>query len=159
LHIDHAGGISEFPDSEFLVQKAELQYAWWPIDPVQRSMYLEGDIAPLRSPEYDVTELLGEHDLFGDGSLVCIPTPGHSKGHQSLKIRLDDGVVILGADIAHLQVGYENDIVASFNWDTERSVESLRRIKHLAETEDAEVYLHHDPTHLDEFPSPPDYLS
>jgi N-acyl homoserine lactone hydrolase len=35
LHLDHAGDIDEFPESEFVVQQAELEYAWWPADPIQ----------------------------------------------------------------------------------------------------------------------------
>ena len=40
----------------------------------------------------------GEHDVFGDGSVVCLPTYGHTPGHQSLRLRLDSGEVVLAAD-------------------------------------------------------------
>jgi N-acyl homoserine lactone hydrolase len=40
----------------------------------------------------------GEHDLFGDGSVVCLPTSGHTPGHQSLKVRLASGEIVLAAD-------------------------------------------------------------
>lgn len=36
---------------------------------------------------HDVQTVDGEHDVFGDGSVVCVPTPGHTPGHQSLKLR------------------------------------------------------------------------
>lgn len=40
----------------------------------------------------------GEHDVFGDGSVVCLPTHGHSPGHQSLRLRLDHSEIVLAAD-------------------------------------------------------------
>jgi hypothetical protein len=43
----------------------------------------------------------GEHDVFGDGSVVCLPTPGHTAGHQSLRVRLDSGDVVLAADACY----------------------------------------------------------
>ena len=43
----------------------------------------------------------GEHDVFGDGSVVCLPTYGHTPGHQSLRLRLDRGGVVLAADACY----------------------------------------------------------
>lgn len=81
LHLDHAGDIDAFPESTIVVQQDELEYAWWPADPIQRSLYLKGDFGPLRSEELDVREIDGEYDVFGDGTVRCLPTPGHSAGH------------------------------------------------------------------------------
>lgn len=156
LHADHAGGITDFPDAEFVVQQSELEYAWWPADPVQKAFYLEGDFGPLRSSGYEVTAIDGSYDVFGDGTVECIPTPGHTPGHQSLQVELDDaGTVILGADIAHLRAGYENELMASFNWDTEASIRSVRRIRDRARREDADVYITHDADWFEELPEPP----
>jgi glyoxylase-like metal-dependent hydrolase (beta-lactamase superfamily II) len=44
---------------------------------------------------------VGEHDLFDDGSIVCIPTYGHTPGHQSLKLRTDSGEVVLTGDACY----------------------------------------------------------
>ena len=152
LHTDHAGDVTSFPDSEIIVQQAELDYAFWPADPIQRGFYLLGDFGPLRTPDYDVAVIDGEYDLFGDGSVELIPTPGHTPGHQSLKLELDSETVILGADVAHQLAGYEAELMAPFNWDTERSIESVRRIKNLARQSDADVYLTHDADQFAELP-------
>jgi N-acyl homoserine lactone hydrolase len=153
LHTDHAGNIDAFPDSEIIVQKDELQYAWWP-DPAQRFFYLEGDFAPLRSPEYDVRTVSGKCDLFGDGSVMTLPTPGHSPGHQSLKLEVDNiGTVILASDIANLREGYESGFAASFNWSLEETLDSIRSIREQATREDAEVIIHHDQNDLDRLKS------
>ncbi|WP_254524433.1 N-acyl homoserine lactonase family protein [Natrinema caseinilyticum] len=144
LHMDHAGGISDFPDAEFIVQHDELQYASWP-EPVQAGFYQEGDFGVLRTPEFDVSVAHGSVDVFGDGRVETIPTPGHTPGHQSVKIELDDaGTVILGMDVSHTQIGFEQDLATSFDWSTTIGNESRRKLKNVARKEDAEVYINHD---------------
>ncbi|MFB6171278.1 MAG: N-acyl homoserine lactonase family protein [Haloarculaceae archaeon] len=151
LHSDHAGQIDAFPDAEFLVQERELRYAHWPV-PVQEVFYLEGDFDVLRSDAYDVTPLDGEYDVFGDGSVRTIPTPGHTPGHQSVVLELpESGTVILGADVAHMQDGYDREHLASFNWDLSESIASLRDVKARARRTDANVYVTHDNDHIDAF--------
>jgi len=112
--------------------------------------YLEGDFDMLRSDEYDVTPLEGEYDVFGDGSVRTVHTPGHTPGHQSVVLELpESGTVVLGADIAHQESGYEREHLASFNWNLRRSIESLRELKALARREDAEVFVTHDNEHME----------
>lgn len=151
LHSDHAGHIDTFPDAEFLVQQRELRYAHWPV-PVQDVFYLEGDFDVLRSAGYAVTALQGGYDVFGDGSVRTVPTPGHTPGHQSVVVELPDaGTVVLGADVAHQQAGYDSEHLASFNWDLSESMASLRKVKGLARQHDADVYVTHDNGHLAAF--------
>jgi glyoxylase-like metal-dependent hydrolase (beta-lactamase superfamily II) len=150
LHSDHAGHIDTFPDAEIIVQRDELRYAHWPV-PVQEVFYLEGDFDMLRSGEYDVTPVDGEYDVFGDGSLVTFPTPGHTPGHQSVQVELPDtGTVILGADVAHKQSGYEREHLAAFNYNLSQSIDSLRALKARARRTNAEVFITHDNEHIDE---------
>lgn len=158
LHVDHAGDITGFPNAEFLVQQAELEYCFWPADPVQQGFYLLGDFGKLRTGDYNVTPIEGRYDVLGDGTIELIPTPGHTPGHQSLKLELDSGTVILGADIAHQMMGYENELVAPFNWDTDASIRSIRKIKNIARTSDADVYITHDADRFADLPEPPDAL-
>ena len=144
LHNDHAGTITDFPDAEFIVQQEELRYAFWP-DSSQRLFYLEGDFGALRSPEFSVTEVSGRYDVFGDGSVVTIPTPGHTPGQQSLKVALENtGTVILSADVANNRLGYEEELPVSFAWSLDESTESIRRIRREIEREDARFIIHHD---------------
>jgi glyoxylase-like metal-dependent hydrolase (beta-lactamase superfamily II) len=150
LHSDHAGHIDTFPDAEFLVQTRELRYANWPL-PVQEVFYLEGDFDVLRSDDYDVTPLEGEYDVFGDGTVRTIPTAGHTPGQQSVAVEVPSGTVVLGADVAHKQSGYDREHLASFNWDLRTSIESLRKIKAFARANDADVYVTHDNDHIEAF--------
>lgn len=151
LHSDHAGHIDTFQDAQFLVQMRELRYANWPV-PVQDVFYLPGDFDRLRSSDYDVRPLEGEYDVFGDGSVRTFPTPGHTPGHQSVVVELpESGTVVLGADVAHMQDGYDREHVASFNWDVSESVATLRDVKRRAHRSDADVYVTHDNDHIDAF--------
>ena len=156
LHIDHAGNIDQLPDAEFLVQQDELAYAWWPSAPVQKAYYLEGDIAPLRDPDIAVTELAGEYDLFGDGSVVCIPTPGHSPGHQSLLVRSENaGTIVLAGDVAGTHVAYEQEIFHPYTWNTERAAASARALRQRAVAEDPDVVILHDAADFESLPTLP----
>jgi len=69
LHFDHCGCNALFPRATFLVQKAELDAAREP-----------GSQAHARGWDHalDYRAVDGEHDVFGDGSVVLLPTPGHT---------------------------------------------------------------------------------
>ena len=83
LHFDHVGGNALIPNATVIVQRREWEAG------------LDPDIAAQRGfdrQDYDlghkVLQVDGEHDVFGDGSVVCLPTYGHTPGHQSLKVFL-----------------------------------------------------------------------
>lgn len=154
LHTDHAGNIDSFPDAEFVVQKSELRYAFWP-DGIQSVFYLDGDFYHLRDDGYSVTAVTGEYDLFGDGSVVAFPTPGHTPGHQSVQVELDSGPVIIAADVANSRMGYEQGLVPSFVWSLEDSLESIQRVRDTARKSGADVLIHHDPEEMEKLPDPP----
>jgi glyoxylase-like metal-dependent hydrolase (beta-lactamase superfamily II) len=148
LHVDHAGNLDQFSDAEIHVHKNELRYAWWP-DPPQTQFYLDGDLAVLQEPDTKVTEVSGRTDLLGDGSIEIIPTPGHTPGHQSIKVELDDQTVILGGDIANQREGFEKGLVAPFSWSTDEALDSIKRIKAAANADTASVAIPHAPEDLD----------
>jgi N-acyl homoserine lactone hydrolase len=82
-HPDHTGNVEMFPQAMLLVQKAEYD---WPTPNGQ----------PRFKPDHPVTKLEGDRDLFGDGSVTLISTPGHTPGHQSLLVKLKNtGAVLL----------------------------------------------------------------
>jgi N-acyl homoserine lactone hydrolase len=151
LHSDHAGHMDTFPNAEFLVHNEERGYANNPV-PVQDVFYLDGDFDMLRSAGYEVTPFIGEFDVFGDGSVRTVPTPGHTPGHVSVAVELPEtGTLILGADVAHQQDGYDREHLAAFNSNLAESVESLRKVKALARETDAEVVVTHDNDHIEKF--------
>jgi glyoxylase-like metal-dependent hydrolase (beta-lactamase superfamily II) len=96
LHFDHAGGLKELPNATVVVQRREWEAGF------------DADLANhygLRKRYFDLghrVELVeGEHDLFGDGAVTCVPSPGHTPGHQSVRVRSDRGDHILVADACY----------------------------------------------------------
>ncbi len=140
LHYDHAGGIEFFPDAQFYAQRRELEFAHWP--PVyQRDIYVPADF----DHEVAWTELDGEFDLFDDGRVVLFPTPGHTAGHQSLLVRLDDKrALILVADAAYLPRNIEMNALPAIVWSPDAMVDSWQRIRSLRRRYNAELIFTHD---------------
>lgn len=96
LHFDHVGGNALVPNATVVVQRCE-----W-------AAGMDPDIAALRGfnrRDFDLGHRLllvdGEHDVFGDGSVLCLPTHGHTPGHQSLRLRLPAGEIVLAADACY----------------------------------------------------------
>lgn len=160
LHTDHAGNIDLFTDAEIVVHEDELQYAFAPTAPVQELLYTDGDLAPLRDPAYDVRTVTGPFDAFGDGSVVTVPTPGHSPGHQSLRVELPEaGTVVLGADVANHRDGYEAELLPAFTWALDDAVHSIRQVRDLIDRTGADLYLAHDRDDQAALPEPPERLA
>lgn len=87
----------------------------------------------------------GEHDLFGDGSVVCIPTHGHSPGHQSLRVRLPGGDVVLSADACYLRQTLErSQLPGGVIHDREQMLASLEKLRKLQRA-GARIFYGHDP--------------
>ena len=97
LHFDHCGGNEFFPKATFLVQRPELEAARRPgFVPRYSPSPIDFDHA------LDYQMLDGDHDVFGDGSVIIVATPGHTPGHQSLFVNLKKtGPVILSGDLYH----------------------------------------------------------
>jgi glyoxylase-like metal-dependent hydrolase (beta-lactamase superfamily II) len=108
LHFDHAGGLKEVPNATLVVQRREWEAGF---EPELSQKY------GLRKRYFDlghqVTLVDGEHDLFGDGSVVCVPSYGHTPGHQSLRVRGGQGDHILIADAC-----YHGGVVESRDFPT-----------------------------------------
>lgn len=140
LHYDHAGGIEFFPDASFYAQRRELEFAHWP--PVyQREIYVRADF----DHPVEWVELEGDHDLFGDGTVLLFPTPGHTAGHQSMLVRLEGGrALILVADAAYLPRNIEENVLPAIVWSPDAMVASWQRIRALQRRYDAELIFTHD---------------
>ena len=88
LHFDHSGGSCLVANAELLLQRSEWQAA---LADVNGEIYMPGDIDPGR----ELRLLDGECDVFGDGRVVLLPTTGHTAGHQSMRVRIDNGGEVL----------------------------------------------------------------
>ena len=93
---------------------------------------------------HDLQLIDGEHDVFGDGSVLCMPTFGHTPGHQSLRVALDTGEAILTADACYMRRALQNLHLPPFAHDREQAKDSLRRLAEL-ERRGARLLFGHDP--------------
>jgi glyoxylase-like metal-dependent hydrolase (beta-lactamase superfamily II) len=131
-HGDHVGNLKAFAKSKILMQKAEVEFAKKMV-PV-----------PI-APGQNVVPLSGDHDVFGDGSVTIISTPGHTPGHQSLLVKLPKtGAVILSGDLVHLQLSWEKKLVPAFNFDKNASAASIERVAQLLTQHKAQLWIGHD---------------
>ncbi|HEV2443321.1 MAG TPA: N-acyl homoserine lactonase family protein [Steroidobacteraceae bacterium] len=95
-HFDHVGNANDYAGSIWLAQKAELDFMFGrDADPAYVALY-----SALARARKEVFE--GDHDVFGDGTVVLKFTPGHTPGHQSLYVKLArTGGVVLSGDLYH----------------------------------------------------------
>src|SRR5262249_6200593 len=103
---------------------------------------------------HDVRAVDGEHDLFGDGRVVCLPTHGHTPGHQSLRVRLDDREIVLAADACYLRRTLETLHLPGVVHDPDAMLASLRRLRALRDA-GARIVYGHDPDDWASVPQAP----
>ncbi len=123
LHFDHCGGTAEIPDARIVVQQSEWESGHIP-KLIEYSVYNPDDF----DLGHDRQLIDGEHDVFADGLVRCLPTPGHTKGHQSLMVELASGPVILTGDCIYTEPMLDNMAVPSFGYDTELQKDSMRAL-------------------------------
>ena len=96
LHFDHAGGLHQVPNATLVVQRREWEAGF---DAEMSARYVFSK--RFFNLGHPVKQVDGEHDLFGDGSVVCTPSYGHTPGHQSLRVRSAAGDHILVSDACY----------------------------------------------------------
>jgi N-acyl homoserine lactone hydrolase len=140
LHFDHVGGNADLPNAKMVVQRREWQAASDP-QQIRRNGYNHSD--------FDLGHQLqlvdGEYDVFGDGSVVCIPTYGHTAGHQSLRVRLDSGEVVLTADSCYMRKVLEEMVLPPFAYDYDAMRHVIERFRAM-ERAGARLIFGHDPS-------------
>ena len=144
-HGDHIGNVELFPQAMLLVQKVEYD---WPSPSGTRRF----------KAEHPVTKIQGDYDVFGDGSVTIISTPGHTPGHQSLLVKLPKtGALMLSGDAVHFKSNWDNRGVPENNTDKEQTVASMQRIADLMAKEKAQLWINHDKEQRDSLKMAPDY--
>jgi N-acyl homoserine lactone hydrolase len=139
LHFDHAGGNDAVPNAAVVVQRREWHAAHDGAG-IAANHYAPADY----DTGQDRLEVDGEHDLFGDGRVVCVPTYGHTPGHQSLLVRLDGGDVVLTGDACYFRETLEQLRLPMVVNDPEAMLASLQRLRAFAAV-GARIVYGHDP--------------
>lgn len=156
-HHDHIGQASSFPKSTLLIGKRdweEVSASEPPpgADPETVALW-RAAFAPWISGGGKVEALTGDKDIFNDGTVVMLNTPGHTPGHHSLLVRLRSmGNVLLTGDLAHLRETYESNGVPAWNFNRADTLASLDRFKQIARNLQATVIIQHDARDVGKLP-------
>jgi N-acyl homoserine lactone hydrolase len=159
LHLDHSGAIGHFPNAAYIVQRRELEYAYTP-DWFQKPAYIRKDF------DRDVrwVYLDGEHDdgfdVYGDGVIKLLFTPGHAPGHQSVLVDLPgDGKIMLTADACYTMDHYNETALPGLIHSAAEVAESNRKLRHVVESQGATLVTGHDPEEWPKFKKAPDFYA
>ena len=149
-HGDHIGNVKLFPDATVLLQRAE--YDWINSGPLTDPNLNQLVILArqLMGHPKNLKLIDGDLDVFGDGSVILISTPGHTPGSQSLMVHLaNSGYIVLSGDVVHLQENFEKNIVPALNVDKAQSLASMQRVRDIMQSYNAKLFINHDKAQAD----------
>ena len=149
FHFDHCGGNALIPNATLLVQRREWDAGMDPDSAAQRGF---------NPRDFDLGHKLrlidGEHDVFGDGSVMCLPTYGHTPGHQSLRVRTGRADIVLAADACYFCRTLRERRLPRHVFDRAAMLASLDRLAAL-ENSGAHIIFGHDPEFWQSVPQAP----
>ena len=154
-HLDHAGNADLFSSSVWLVSPAEVAFA-----KTDFAKHL-GIVSPFdfRGIEHELVNQ-DNYDVFGDGSVLLVKTPGHTGGHMSLLVNLKNaGPLLFTGDLYHFRESRDKRLVPDFNYNVERTHASMDKFEALAEETGARVIIQHVPEDFESMPKVPAYLN
>lgn len=138
LHFDHCGGNEAVPNATLLIQRPEWDAGH--VDKlIARDVYNPADFDFGQQTEL----LAGEHDVFGDGSVRCVPTYGHTAGHQSLVVRTDRHEYVFCGDTCYFKRTLEENLLPSFGYNLEAQAKTLDWLRS-AQRAGAQLVFGHD---------------
>lgn len=150
LHGDHTGNANMFTASTLLFQEEEY------------AALFEGESV---NPSFDslknnkAIKLTGDHDVFGDGSVIIKRAPGHTPGHQVLFLNLAEyGPVVISGDLYHFTKNRELRGVPAFNSDKEQTLQSMDSIEAFIKEKNAKLWIQHDLEQNQTLPHAPEFV-
>ncbi|NII60019.1 N-acyl homoserine lactonase family protein [Sphingomonas aerolata] len=145
-HSDHAGQAATFPNATLMIGAAD----WTALH--SKKMPFGADpalLAPWLNGKGKVDTIEGDRDVFGDGSVIILATPGHTPGSAALLVRLPKtGPLLLSGDVAHLEAQWALSAVPTWNTERADSLASMNRLQKLATNLGATIIVQHDPADI-----------
>ena len=154
-HFDHIGDANRFAGAILLIDKDERAHMF------RDEARADEQSFPLYNAleEAETIEFDGDYDVFGDGSVMILAMPGHTPGHTSLLVQLEnEGPVLLSGDMYHLQESRDNRYVPKFNTNVEDTLASMDRFEEIADETGARVIIQHVMADYEALPRLPGYL-
>lgn len=150
-HFDHTGQAASFPHARLIMGAGDIA-ALRGTDPgVERA-----PLAPWLTGGGQITEARGDHDVFGDGSVMVMNLPGHTPGHRGLLVRLASGPVLLSGDTYHFAEQVARRGVPPFNTNRADSLASMDRFDRLGRNLRARIIIQHEPADVAKLPAFPE---
>lgn len=154
LHFDHTGNAALFPRATWILDRDEL--AWAEHEPAHVSM-VPRLFQAYRSTATRMIE--GDLDVFGDGRVRILRTPGHTPGSAVLWVDLHaTGPVILSGDLFLSREGRRDGDVPAVNASRGATLASIDRVERIARRTHARIVVQHDPRDYAALPHAPAYL-
>jgi glyoxylase-like metal-dependent hydrolase (beta-lactamase superfamily II) len=154
-HSDHTANANAFASATWIVQKAERDFMF---GDKPEGIVQPGTYDALRDAK---TKVLNneDFDVFGDGTVVVLTTPGHTPGHQVLSVKLaNGGTIMLGGDLYHYPEERTTGRIPTFEWNGEQSTASRARIEQYLKTTGGTLWIEHDKATHAALPKAPRYV-
>jgi glyoxylase-like metal-dependent hydrolase (beta-lactamase superfamily II) len=151
-HADHAGQAASFPKATLLIGAEDMTV----VRGTGKAFNLDRDqFVPWTRDSAPIDQVSGDRDLFDDGRVMMLATPGHTAGHHSLLVRLADGPVILTGDLWHFAEQQAANGVPKINTSRADTLASMDRINRVAEILHARIIIGHEPADIGLLPAFP----
>ena len=151
-HFDHVGQAGRFPQARLLMGEADLEL-------LRRTPPVDEDstraLAHWLTGPGQIRSVTGDLDIFHDGRVMMLTTPGHTPGHYALLVRLASGPVLLTGDLYHFTEQVANRGVPPFNHDRSDTLASMDRFDRIARNLGARVIIQHEPADIAKLPAFP----
>jgi N-acyl homoserine lactone hydrolase len=149
-HGDHTGQAADFPRATLLIGTPDWEVVRArPEEAAKFGPWIEG--------QSRVEPVPGDHDVFGDGSVIMLNTPGHTPGHHSLLVRLPrTGAVLLTGDLYHFAENFETGRLPGFNTNRADTLASMARFREIARNLHARIIIQHEPADIAKLPAFPE---
>lgn len=138
-HFDHSGSASKLPNAIWIVQENEYNF----VTSEEQKKQSPDNFNAIKNLKA-LKKINGNYDVFGDGRVVIVSTPGHTPGHQSLFVDLEqEGPLMLTGDMYHMEESRENSRVPIFNHDVDQTLASMEVFETFAKEKGARVIIQH----------------
>ncbi len=152
-HFDHVGQAQHFPGARLLIGKGDAEALRATPAPDEDSVKA---LAHWLTGDGKLEAVAADHDVFGDGRVMMLKTPGHTAGHNALLVRLASGPVLLTGDLYHFTEQVAHRGMPPWNHDRADTLASMDRFDKLAKNLGAKVIIQHEAADIAKLPAFPE---
>lgn len=154
LHSDHTGQAASFPRARLIMDRRDFEaLARAPVPPFADPATLR----PWLGAGAAKTLITGDHDVFGDGSVVMVALPGHTHGNHGLLVRLArTGPLLFSGDALHTSEQLTKRTMWASSASRADSLASIDRVAGIVRESRAKLVIQHDAASVAELPAFPE---